>query len=367
MILSDREIHNYLKNGRLVLVGPNMKFRFNPAKQVQPASIDLRLDNRIVRFDRIGKSFDIRDLSNISNFVDVEYVEEKKPISLLPNSIAFGQIYEQMAIPNDLCGRIEGRSRFARLGISIHCTGDFINPGFVGAMPLQIVNHNSFEVIIYPYISICQLMLFKLTEEPLVPYSERSSLPYNRYQGEKEAGTSIMHLDEAINDELKIKSIFDEKIQILIDNYLNNMNKDIEDMKLRGVEPNQYIIQIFKDIEELIVRDKYVAQQAGIQGAKSVKDAQINLQQNITCNKNSDNHQLIAELKKLRQEMRKRDDHADYDIEIGRVAEAENAAKLNDKKGVLEALKKVGKFTLTVSKEIGTELITKLLVESVRL
>lgn len=270
MQLSDKDIHKCLKNGELVLVGPNPKYAFDPVKQVQPASIDLRLDNRIVRFVHVSNSFDIKQLDNVTEFLEVEYIEQKEPIKLVPQEIVFAQVYEQMAIPNNLCARIEGRSRFARLGLSIHCTGDFINPGFVGAMPLQIVNHNSFEVTIYPYISICQLMLYRLTSEPLVPYSERSSLPYNKYQGEKYASASIMHLDEAINDEFKKKTILEEKIRILIHNYLNNMNNDFKEMRLRGLEPSQVSLKIFENIKELTSKPQVILTREVTMGNKTI-------------------------------------------------------------------------------------------------
>jgi hypothetical protein len=83
-----------------------------------------------------------------------------------------GRIYESLRIPDSCAGRIEGRSSFARLGLAVHCTGDFINPGWSGYMPLQLHNVGPYPVRIAPYTSLCQLMLIKLSSEPEHTYGD---------------------------------------------------------------------------------------------------------------------------------------------------------------------------------------------------
>jgi dCTP deaminase len=158
MRLSDREIHTEIESGNLVVVGPRKDFPFDKYKQVQPCSIDLRLDNLFHRFKEDVRQFDIKDLDHVWDYMSTLQIGDGEPIVINPGEILFGQIYEQLKIPADTSGKIVGRSRFARLGLSIHATGDFINPEFEGAMPLQIINHNKIRIVIYPHINICQLI-----------------------------------------------------------------------------------------------------------------------------------------------------------------------------------------------------------------
>ena len=83
-----------------------------------------------------------------------------------------GRIYERFVIPKEYAGKIEGRSSYARMGLMVHCTGDFINPGWSGYMPLQLYNAGPVPLQIYPYLSICQLMLVKLTSTPTRTYGD---------------------------------------------------------------------------------------------------------------------------------------------------------------------------------------------------
>ncbi len=221
MQLSDREIHAYLNKGKLIIVGPRQEIPFDAVKQVQPASIDLRLDSKIIIFNSDIQEFDVKDLKNVWDYMSERNLEKGDGIKIPPNGIIFCQIYEQMRIPNNISARLIGRSRVARLGISVHCTGEYINPGFEGAMPLQLVNHNSFTVTLYPYMSICQLTLFELTSEPIISYAERSNNPYNR---EKFASPSVFHTDDILKDRLEV-SIQDEVEKRLIFNYLERVKE----------------------------------------------------------------------------------------------------------------------------------------------
>jgi len=220
MRLSDKEIHKSIEDGELVILGPLQKFPFNKVKQVQPCSIDLRLDNKFFKFKDDISEFDVRDLENVNDFITVFEFKEGEKITLQPHEILFGQIYEQLRIPATCSGMIEGRSRFARLGLSVHATGGFINPKFEGAMPLQIINNNHIPITIYPYINICQLILIKLTSEPLIPYPERSDNPYHK---EKTATHSVIHKDPVLSSEYNLPNINTEIEERLLKNYLKEM------------------------------------------------------------------------------------------------------------------------------------------------
>ena len=96
--------------------------------------------------------------------------------TLKPGQIVMGRIYERFRIPPGYAGKIEGRSSFARLGLMVHCTGDFINPGWQGYMPLQLFNAGPYPLRLTPFLDVCQLMLVQLSGESERTYGEPSRL-----------------------------------------------------------------------------------------------------------------------------------------------------------------------------------------------
>lgn len=218
MQLCDKDIFDALKCGQLIFLGLNKKYPFVPEKQVQPASIDLRLGNRFVKFKKDINSFDIKNIDFINEYLDELFLEDNQGYTIYPREVIYCHIYEQMSIGNRYSARIEGRSRVARLGLSIHCTGDYINPGFLGSMPLQIVNNNHFPITIYPYIYICQIIIYELTQEPLITYADKSTLSKNKYYNEPYPSPSILSCDEHNNSSID-SQIMEEKIRTLIKGY----------------------------------------------------------------------------------------------------------------------------------------------------
>jgi hypothetical protein len=83
-----------------------------------------------------------------------------------------GRTYEEFSIPTSCAGKIEGRSSFARMGLAVHCSADFINPGWRGHMPLQLINHGAHTIRLFPYIPICQLVLVSLSSTPERVYGD---------------------------------------------------------------------------------------------------------------------------------------------------------------------------------------------------
>jgi len=155
-------------------------FPFNEEAQVQPSSIDLRLDTRFWVGRRISRPLgwrfwrrsvlDLRNrqLQEIAPRRHWRRVELRsgESIDLKPGEMLLGRTYERFTIPLDYAGKIEGRSSYARLGLMVHCTGDFINPGYRGHMPLEMVSFARSVVRLTPLTPIAQLILVKLTEEP---------------------------------------------------------------------------------------------------------------------------------------------------------------------------------------------------------
>lgn len=167
MYLVDKEILGRLAD--LEITGTRASLPFDASAQVQPCSIDLRLDGRYWKPAR-KSVVDLR-----KTFVDrvrprrqwrAFTLQDGEYITLRPGQTFFGRVYESVTMPPQLAGKIEGRSSFGRLGLSVHCTSDFINPGWRGHMPLQLHNAGPFPIRITPYIPICQLKLIKLAQQP---------------------------------------------------------------------------------------------------------------------------------------------------------------------------------------------------------
>jgi deoxycytidine triphosphate deaminase len=190
--------------------GPHPNHPYDEAEQVQPCSIDLRVSNifwkasrtrRLRRrlLPRQGVTIDLRrsqihDLDPLRDWSRVE-LDEGDTLTIRPGQVIMGRIYERFRMPNGHAGKIEGRSSFARMGLAVHCTGDFINPGWEGFMPLQLFNAGPYPIRLTPYLSICQLMLVRLSGEPARSYgSEELQSKYVNDDG----GPSLWWRDEQV-------------------------------------------------------------------------------------------------------------------------------------------------------------------------
>jgi len=185
MYLADRDIRALLDE--LEIHTPDPGHAFDADRQIQPCSIDVRLSpifwessrrRRLWRqlLPTRDRTIDLRrsDLHDVAPLRDWRKLQlgERETLVIKPGHTIMGRIYERFRIPPGYAGKIEGRSSYARLGLSVHCTGDFINPGWAGFMPLQLTNSGPYPVRIAPYFSVCQLMLIKLSSTPERSYGD---------------------------------------------------------------------------------------------------------------------------------------------------------------------------------------------------
>lgn len=145
MILSDRDIVKELDKGSLRII-PIL------SKDIQPCSIDLHLGRELMTVG--GNKIDISQDS----------------YHLKPNEFVLGSTDEYVEIPNYLCGQIDGRSSIARLGISIHQTGGYIDAGFRGNITLEIFNCSDKPFELFWRGDICQMVIHPLSSECVRPY-----------------------------------------------------------------------------------------------------------------------------------------------------------------------------------------------------
>jgi dCTP deaminase len=175
VLLSDRDIKAEINAGR-VKVEP-----FDGA-MIQPSSVDVRLD----RFFRVFENhkYSVIDPSieqaDLTREVAVEASEE---FILHPGEFVLASTYEVITLPDDIAGRLEGKSSLGRLGLLTHSTAGFIDPGFSGHITLELSNVANLPVKLFPGMKIGQLCLIKLSSPAENPYG--SALYGSRYQGQR--------------------------------------------------------------------------------------------------------------------------------------------------------------------------------------
>jgi|GEM_PF-758516 len=179
MYLADRDIKLLLHE--IAFESDDPDHPFVTEDQVQPASVDLRLDSTFW-LQKSKKPIDLRrskllELSPRRHWSKVR-LHWGESITLMPGQMLLGRTFEKFSIPQSCAGKIEGRSSFSRMGIAIHCTGDFINPGYRRRMPLEIFNCGRSAIRLFPLIPICQLIFVRLSSQAEIPYGAALSSKY---------------------------------------------------------------------------------------------------------------------------------------------------------------------------------------------
>jgi dCTP deaminase len=175
VLLSDRDIKAEISAGR-VKVEP-----FDGA-MIQPSSVDVRLD----RFFRVFENhkYSVIDPSiEQSDLTREVAVEANEEFILHPGEFVLASTYEVITLPDDIAGRLEGKSSLGRLGLLTHSTAGFIDPGFSGHITLELSNVANLPVKLFPGMKIGQLCLIKLSSPAENPYG--SALYGSRYQGQR--------------------------------------------------------------------------------------------------------------------------------------------------------------------------------------
>ncbi|WP_367134105.1 dCTP deaminase [Saccharothrix sp. HUAS TT1] len=185
MLLSDRDLRKEVDSGRLVLEP------FDDV-MVQPSSIDVRLDRffRVfnnTRYTHIDPAVQQDDLTSLVEPADDE------PFVLHPGEFVLGSTYELVTLPDDLAGRLEGKSSLGRLGLLTHSTAGFIDPGFSGHITLELSNVANLPITLWPGMKIGQLCLFRLSSSAEHPYG--STQAGSRYQGQRGPTPSRAYLN----------------------------------------------------------------------------------------------------------------------------------------------------------------------------
>jgi dCTP deaminase len=175
VLLSDRDIRAELDAGRVVLEP------FDPT-MVQPSSVDVRIDKyfRVFenhRYPHIDPAVEQPDLTR-----EVEPATDE-PFILHPGEFVLASTYEVITLPDDVAGRLEGKSSLGRLGLLTHSTAGWIDPGFSGHVTLELSNVATLPIKLWPGMKIGQLCLFRTSSPVEHPYG--SSAYGSRYQDQR--------------------------------------------------------------------------------------------------------------------------------------------------------------------------------------
>jgi dCTP deaminase len=175
VILSDRTIREEIKAGRIEI---------DPFDEscVQPSSVDLHVDSVFRTFHNARYPFiDVRKpMEDLTERVEVPSGEA---FILHPGEFVLGSTRERIQLPDDLVARLEGKSSLGRLGLLIHSTAGYVDPGWDGYLTLELSNVANLPITIYPGMKIGQISFFRLTTAADTPYG--SSEVGSKYQGQR--------------------------------------------------------------------------------------------------------------------------------------------------------------------------------------
>lgn len=163
MALSDTDLRELLKEGTI-------KIRPLKDEQIGQASIDLTLSNEWWFFKRkyVGSQVDLSK-------VDFKTATERAvadTVVLGPGEMCLGVTVEKITLPSHIMGRLEGRSRFARMGLSVHITSAVVQPGSDNHQVLEIVNFAPFSVVLHKGMRVSQVIFHYMHSPTSKPYAK---------------------------------------------------------------------------------------------------------------------------------------------------------------------------------------------------
>lgn len=175
MILSDVSLREAIAAGRVGIEPFDDAF-------VQPSSIDVRVDSmfRVFRNHTAGIIDVKQDMRDLTELVEVP---STGVFVLHPGEFVLGSTLERVTVPDDLVARVDGKSSLGRLGLLIHSTAGWVDPGFDGHITLELANVASLPITIYPHMKIGQISFMGMTTPAERPYGRGAR--GSKYQGQR--------------------------------------------------------------------------------------------------------------------------------------------------------------------------------------
>jgi dCTP deaminase len=175
VVLADRTIRRLVAEGRIEV---------DPFEEglIQPSSIDVRVD-RLFRVFRNSRYPYIDVKQAQEELTELVEIDDEHPFILHPGEFVLGSTLERIKLPDDLVARLEGKSSLGRLGLLIHSTAGFIDPGWDGHVTLELSNVANLPITIYYGMKIGQLSFVQMSEAAETPYG--ASAIGSKYQGQR--------------------------------------------------------------------------------------------------------------------------------------------------------------------------------------
>jgi dCTP deaminase len=185
VILSDRDIRAAIEAGRIV-IDP-----FIP-EAIQPSSVDLHVDRRFRVFRNNRYPFiDVRtDQPDLTELVEID---AELPFILHPGEFVLGSTLERVSLPDDLVARLEGKSSLGRLGLLIHSTAGYVDPGWDGNLTLELSNVANLPITLYYGMKIGQISFQRMSSPVEVAYGDDRI--GSKYRGQTDPTASRYHVD----------------------------------------------------------------------------------------------------------------------------------------------------------------------------
>ena len=186
MVLSDRTIREEIAKKRIVIepLDPSC---------IQPASVDVHLDRRLLVFKTWRSPFYVDVKQRHDDLNEAVEIEDDRPFLLPPGEFVLGSTVENIVLPDDIVGRLEGKSSLGRIGLLIHSTAGYVDPGWQGHLTLELSNVAKLPVTLYHGMKIGQISFVRLTSPAERLYGDESL--GSKYQGQVEATASKYYKD----------------------------------------------------------------------------------------------------------------------------------------------------------------------------
>lgn len=191
-IMNERDIMARLAYGDLV-VTPIL----DPERQVGPTSVDIRLGFEFDVFN-MTKQTHLDPLQekaalirSVEEYTSKVHVDPMSRFVLHPGEFVLASTMEYFRLPGDVAGRLEGRSTWGRLGLQVHSTAGFVDPGFAGILTFELQNMGKGPLVLFPGVRIAQICFFTCTPTAL-PYTRKRGAKYHSKLG---SAGSMFHED----------------------------------------------------------------------------------------------------------------------------------------------------------------------------
>jgi len=187
MILSDRDIKKYIKEKRIQFF-PEPNFE----EQLGSCSLDLHLGNSFKTFRPTQYPYlDLKRKANYEEVMEEVVVEDGHPFIIQPKGFVIAVTKEEFILPDDIMGRLDGRSSLGRLGLVVHSTAARFDPGWKGKAVMELGNLGIMPIILYAGMRICAMTFETLSSPSEVPYLKQKD---HKYAGQDKSTAS--KLDE---------------------------------------------------------------------------------------------------------------------------------------------------------------------------